>query len=195
MFRLARRAPVQIAAALLGLLLVVPASAVAAPDTAIEDYAEYQPQTQCRPKAKPGTTYLGHWLVRRYGGGLGPISRACGGGTSEHLEGRAFDWTLDASRRADRERARSFLEDTFRTDRLGNTHSRARRMGIMYLIWNDRMYSAWDEFEPEPYLSSGCRSTRKCSTTLRHRDHLHISLNRPGGRGETSWYDGRLPEE
>jgi hypothetical protein len=68
-------------------------------------------------------------------------------------------------------------------------------MGIMYLIWNDRMYSAWDELEPEPYLSSSCRSTRKCSTTLRHRDHLHISLNRPGGRGETSWYDGRLPEE
>jgi hypothetical protein len=194
MFRLARRAPVQIAAALLGLLLVAPATAVAAPGAAIEDYAEYQPQTQCRPQAKPGTTYLGHWLVRRYGGGLGPISRACGGGTSEHLEGRAVDWVLDASRRADRERAQSFLDDTFRTDPLGNTHARARRMGIMYLIWNDRMYSAWNGFEPKPYLSSGCRSTRRCSTTLRHRDHLHVSLTRPGGRGETSWYAGRLPQ-
>ncbi|MET0788954.1 MAG: hypothetical protein ABWY33_06915 [Cellulomonas sp.] len=71
MFRLARRAPVQIAAALLGLLLVAPATAVAAPDTAIEDYAEYQPQTQCRPKAKPGTTYLGNWLVRKYAAGSG----------------------------------------------------------------------------------------------------------------------------
>ena len=59
--------------------------------------------------------------------------------------------------------------------------------------WNDRIFSAWNEFEPEPYLSSSCRSTRKCSTTLRHRDHVHISLSRQGGRGETSWYDGRLP--
>ena len=119
--------------------------------------------------------------------------RACGGGTSEHTEGRAFDWTLDASRRADRKRAQAFLAAAFRTDRRGNTDALARRMGIMYVIWNDRMYSAWNEFEPEPYLSSGCKSRRKCSTTLRHRDHVHISLSRKGGRGATSWYDGRLP--
>jgi hypothetical protein len=174
-------------------LLVVPAAAVAAPDTAIEDYAEYQPQTQCHPKAKPGTTYLGHWLVRKYGGGFGPISRTCGGGTSEHLEGRAFDWTLDATRRADRASANEFLERAFRTDPLGNHDAWARRMGIMYVIWNDEMYSAWDGFEPEPYLSSGCRSLRRCSATLRHRDHLHVSLSRSGGRGETSWYADRLP--
>ena len=62
----------------------------------------------------------------------------------------------------------------------------------MYVIWNDRMYSAWDEFEPENYLSSSCPSKKKCSKTLRHRDHMHISLSRPGARGRTSWYDGRL---
>ena len=56
------------------------------------------------------------------------------------------------------------------------------------------MYPAWSEFEKEPYLSSGCKSRRKCSTTLRHRDHLHISLTRKGGKGRTSWYDGRLPQ-
>jgi hypothetical protein len=65
-------------------------------------------------------------------------------------------------------------------------------MGIMYIIWNDHMYSAWDRFEREPYLSSSCRRRATCSTTLRHRDHMHISLSRPGGRGATSWYDGRV---
>ena len=65
-------------------------------------------------------------------------------------------------------------------------------MGIMYIIWNDHMYSAWDHFEREGYLSSSCKSVQKCSKTLRHRDHMHISLSRRGGRGETSWYASRV---
>ena len=40
-------------AAVLGLLLVAPAAAVAAPDTAIEDYAEYQPQTSAARRRSP----------------------------------------------------------------------------------------------------------------------------------------------
>jgi hypothetical protein len=52
------------------------------------------------------------------------------------------------------------------------------------------MYSAWNRFEREPYRP--CPSKRKCSKTARHRDHMHVSLSRPGGRGKTSWYDGRL---
>jgi hypothetical protein len=199
MSRLAQSAPVRLVGSLLGLALAVlavlamPATATAAPVPPIEEYSSYQPQTTCRPQAKPGTKYLGRWLVRTYGGGFGPISRACGGGTSEHTEGRAFDWMLDASRRANRRRAHAFLAAAFRTDRRGNTDALARRTGIMYVIWNDRIFSAWNEFEPEPYLSSGCKSRRTCSTTLRHRDHVHISLSRKGGRGATSWYDGRLP--
>ena len=158
----------------------------------IEDYADYQPQTKCSPKAKPGTKALARWLVNR-GGGYGPISRTCkSGGTSEHKEGRAFDWTLDASKRHDRKLAKAFLEDAFATDGKGHTDAKARRMGIMYVIWNDHMYAAWDEFEREGYLSSSCKSIKKCSKTLRHRDHMHISLSRKGGKGETSWYEGRV---
>ncbi|MFC4782991.1 hypothetical protein ACT8ZV_00835 [Nocardioides sp. MAHUQ-72] len=171
-------------------LLAPPASA------AIEDYPDYQPQTRCAPHAKPGTTYLGRHVVKRFGGGFGPIARPCGsGGTSEHKEGRAFDWVLDATRKKDRSRARAFMDWVFATDRRGNTDARARRMGIMYVIWNDHMYSAWDRYEREPYLSSSCRTRKRCSKTLRHRDHLHISLTRKGGKGRTSWYDGRLPAQ
>jgi hypothetical protein len=162
-------------------------------ESAIEDYASYDPQSRCRPKAKPGAQVLGRWIVRRQGGGFGGISRPCGaGGTSEHKEGRAFDWTLDATKKKDRQKAAAFLALVRASDKAGNTDARARRMGIMYVIWNDRMYSAWDGFEGEPYLASSCPSKKKCSASARHRDHLHISLSRVGGRGGTSWYDGRL---
>ena len=162
-------------------------------ESAIEDYASYDPQSRCRPEAKSGTKVLGRWIVRRHGGAFGPISRPCdSGGTSEHKEGRAFDWTLDATKKKDRQKAAAFLELVRASDKVGNPDARARRMGIMYVIWNDRMYSAWDGFEGEPYLASSCPSKKKCSATARHRDHLHISLSRVGGRGRTSWYEGRL---
>jgi len=173
------------------LLALVSPAASASP---IEDYPDYQPQTKCSPRAKPGTTYLGKRVVKRFGGGFGPISRSCSsGGTSEHKEGRAFDWLLDATKKSDRKKAHAFMDWVLATDSRGDTDARARRMGIMYVIWNDHMYPAWNGFERERYLSSGCKSRRKCSTTLRHRDHLHISLTRKGGKGRTSWYAGRLP--
>lgn len=162
--------------------------AATAPAHAIEDYAPYQPATRCTPKAKPGTVKLGRWLVRQYGGHRGPISRRCGGSTSEHTEGRALDWSLDATRAADRRAADRFLKRILATDRRGNEHALARRMGIMYVIWDDRIYSSYRAFRPRPYLSSGCKSRRKCSKTLRHRDHVHISLTRRAARGKTSWY-------
>ncbi|WKN49208.1 hypothetical protein [Nocardioides sp. Arc9.136] len=176
----------------LPLLLLVAVLAPSVPAAGLEDYAPYQPQTRCSPHAKPGTEALGRWLVRRYGGSWGGVSRGCGSGTSEHAEGRAFDWTLDASTKQGRRTARAFLRDAFAADAKGREHAKARRMGIMYVIWDDRMYAAWDAFEPEPYLSSSCRKRAKCSATLRHRDHVHISLTRKAGRGRTSWYAGRV---
>ncbi len=182
------------AAGIVAALALVLVLAAASPGAAaeIEDYARYQPQEHCHPKAKPGTKALARWLLRR-GGGEGPMSRSCkSGGTSEHKEGRAFDWTLDASRKKDRKVAQAFFEFAFAEDKHGNTDAKARRMGIMYLIWNDHMYAGWNEFDKEDYLSSSCKKPHKCSKTLRHRDHLHISLSRPGGKGLTSWYEGRV---
>ncbi len=164
----------------------------AAGSRGIEDYASYQPGTECRPEPKRGAVFLGEWLVDRYGGTFGGVGRACSASTSEHEEGRAFDWTLDATEKADRRRAARFLRRIRATDDAGNTDAWARRMGVMYVIWNDTMWSAWDRFEPEPYLSSGCPSRQRCSATLRHRDHLHVSLTRDGGRGATSWFTARM---
>ena len=170
-------------------LTATPGAAAPAP---VEDYAEYQPQTKCAKKPKPGTKVLGRWLERR-GGNAVVTTRSCrGASTSEHKDGRAVDWMLNARNKQDRRVAREFLAAAFATDAAGNEHALARRMGIMYVIWNDHMYSAWDQFERDSYLSSSCKRRKRCSPTLRHRDHVHISLSRAGARGKTSWYANRL---
>ncbi len=179
------------------LLATVTVFALAPPSIAnapVEGYARYQPQTACAPRAKPGTQALASWVVAGYGGRYGGISRSCrGSSTSEHKEGRAFDWRLDARVRADRVRAARLLRALFATGSTGEPAELARRMGVMYVIWNDRMYAAYEQFRAKPYRSSSCRRLGSCSPTLRHRDHLHISLTRAGGLGRTSWYADRLP--
>ncbi|WP_395695981.1 hypothetical protein [Nocardioides sp.] len=174
---------------LAGLVVVVtPASAQAQ----IEGYASYDPSARCHVQPRPGTVELYRFVVRRYGGSPGGTSRPCHRDpTSEHQTGRAFDWSLDARKRADRKRAQAFLDRILATDARGHRDAWARRMGVMYVIWNDRMYPAWTRFDPEPYLSSSCPTRKRCSATLRHRDHVHVSLSRRGAKGLTSWYDRR----
>ena len=157
-------------------------------DAPPEDYAAYDPQRRCRREALPGTVELARWFARQ-GGRLGGLVRGCRvGGTSEHKDGRAFDWHVDARVRADRRLVADVLDRLTAPDRAGNEDALARRMGVMYVIWDDRLWSAWDGFEPEPYLSGSCRRVTRCSPTLRHRDHVHVSLSRAGARGLTSWY-------
>ena len=118
----------------------------------VEDYASYDPQTTCTKKPRVGTVALGQWLVATYGGAGGAVNRPCSGsGSSEHKDGRAVDWVLDADNPADRRLAKTFLAAAFATDNAGNPAALARRMGIMYVIWSDHFYPA--------YHSSGRRST------------------------------------
>jgi hypothetical protein len=159
----------------------------------IEPYSGYQPQTKCRQKPRAGILLLADWLVAR-GGGYGPISRSCADtSTSEHKESRAFDWLLDATDPADAALAQALLDELFAPDDTGEPAALARRMGIMYVIWNDTMYASYRGFARERYLSSSCRTKKACSPTLRHRDHVHISLTRQGAKGLTSWYHAQQP--
>jgi hypothetical protein len=178
----------------LTLLAGLPVAHAVVYNTPPEDYASYQPQTTCRKHPMPGTKVLAAWINRRFGGGPAAATmRPCNsGGTSEHKDGRAIDWTMDATKAADREEVARFFDKLFATDADGNPHALARRMGIMYLIWNDHIYASYRQFEARDYLDSSCPSVQRCSKTLRHRDHVHISLSRPGGRGATSWYAGRV---
>ncbi len=110
----------------------------------LEPYAGYQPQTRCMRKAKPGVLMLADWLVAR-GGGYGAIFRACAGSsTSEHKESRAFDWVLDATSATDQALAAALLDELLAPDDTGQPAALARRMGIMYVIWDDTMYASYD---------------------------------------------------
>ena len=198
--------PHRLGALVAALLVLTALSSGPAQAAEIEDYAPYQPQTTCSPKAKPGTKVLLRYVVHHFGGSAGGISRPCSdASTSEHQEGRALDWTLDAEKKADRARAQAFLDFIIAADAAGDEDARARTMGIMYVIWDDQIYSSWRRFEPADYLSSSCKKVTKCSKTLlrppsrsssaktlRHRDHLHVSLTRQAGKGLTSWYATRL---
>ena len=179
-----------------------PAGAVTTPGavptfgSSIEDYADYQGQTTCSPSPKKGAVLLQRWLTTRYAGtGTSGIVRGCSvGGRSEHKEGRAFDWRVSAADPHERAEAESFVALLRATDGNGNTAAIARRMGLMYFIWDDRIYSASSHFAPRPYLHPGCRAIdlAACGSTLRHRDHVHISMSWAGALGRTSFWDGSV---
>jgi hypothetical protein len=118
--------------------------------------------------------------------------RACTRGSgSEHKDGRAFDWGADVAHASTKAAAYAFINKALATDSAGNEHALARRMGIMYLIYNDTIWSSYRDFAPRPYLNAGCSSKATCSRTLRHLDHVHISLGFAGAAAQTSWYRAR----
>lgn len=159
----------------------------------VDPPAEYVGQQECTKAPAPGTVELARWLTRTYPatGSMG-MMRACGsGGRSEHKDGRAFDWRADVRRKAQRRAAYHFIRKALATDANGNPNALARRMGIMYLIYDDTIWSSYRGFQPRPYLHSACKSRKKCSKTLRHRDHVHISLGLAGAAAQTSWYRSR----
>jgi hypothetical protein len=166
------------------------ASAAPAYDGPVEDYASYQPQTRCRDLPRPGTRELAEWIDARFAGGsaLASVRSCTSGGTSEHKDGRAIDWSMDATDPGQRQEVRRFLDEVFATDGSGTPHALARRMGIMYVIWNDHMWASYDSFGRTDYRNASCAGAATCSATLRHRDHVHISLSRAGARADTSWY-------
>ena len=181
-------------ALLVGSLVPTPPSARAVGWSPLVDApSSYDPQTSCTKAPAPGTVALAKWLQRTYPvtGSLG-MMRACRtGGTSEHKDGRAFDWAADVRRKKQRRAAYDFIRKALATDSAGNAHALARRMGIMYLIYDDTIWASYRDFAPRPYLNPGCRTRKHCSRTLRHKNHVHISLGLAGAAGQTSWYRAR----
>jgi hypothetical protein len=159
----------------------------------VEAPAPYEGQTTCTRAPRPGTVALARWLTSNYRvtGSMGTMRACRTGGRSEHKDGRAFDWKADATRKATRRAAYDFIRKALATDEQGNPNALARRMGIMYLIYDDKIWSSYRGFQVRPYLHAACKKRRKCSRTLRHRDHVHISLSHAGAAAQTSWYRAR----
>ncbi len=145
----------------------------------IEDYTRYDGQSTCSPSTKPGMARFMNMVMRNYGGGNSGVGRGCGvGGTSEHKEGRAWDWRMNAGSAGDRARVNALMNWLFATDVRCNHYARARRLGVMYIIWNRRMFRLYDVD----------RGWANYSGSSPHTDHVHFSLSRRGGAGTTSFW-------
>ena len=158
-------------------------TAQAAPTTpsfgaGIDPYSAYDGQQTCEASAKPGPIGVRDLLNATYGNHTAGITRNCDGTTSEHHEGRALDYHFNYFDTADRAKAEDFLGWLLATDQNGNKHAMARRLGVMYLIWNNRI---WEAYRPDagwtPYTGDSP-----------HQDHVHISFSWAGANKQTSWW-------
>jgi hypothetical protein len=174
---------------LLGALTVSVLPAAAAPVTrmpskAIEVMSPYQAQSTCNPTPKPGTLALSKLVMAAYPGtGTSGISRDCSiGGRSEHKEGRAWDWHVAYSNPKQRAQAVDFAHWLFATDPYGNTFAQARRLGVMYVIWNHKIWSSYN-------AGAGWRPYTGPDP---HTGHMHISLSWAGAQKKTSYWTGAV---
>ncbi len=157
----------------------------------IEPLAAYVGQTSCRPSYLPGTAALGRLLTSTYRNTSFGGAYACGtdGTRSEHYDGRAIDWMNSVRNPTQAAQAASVISFLLATDRAGNKFAMARRMGLMYLIWNNQIWGAWDG-KWQPY--NNCAKTPAVSLDSScHRNHMHISLSFDGAFGRTSFWSRR----
>ena len=188
-----RSLAVAVVGALLGSGLVLsagPASAaVPVPPTpanlpsSIEAAQPYVGQSTCDPVAKPGVAAFRDLVLRTYPttSSLG-IVRDCGaGGQSEHKEGRAWDWGVSAADSADVARVNALLGWMLATDTHGNPRAIARRLGLMYVIWNQRILGMYDTQGWHAYTGADP-----------HTGHVHFSFGWNGARKTTSYWDGSV---
>jgi peptidoglycan hydrolase-like protein with peptidoglycan-binding domain len=149
--------------------------------TALDVYVPYQGQTVCDPVARPGTLAFARLMTTHYGmGSTSLIGRTCTSSTSEHYDGRAWDWMLDVNDPEENAVATSVLTWLTKADANGVPGAMARRFGIMYIIRDHKM---WRSYAPErgwaPYYG-----------TNPHTDHIHFSFNYNGAAARTSWWTG-----
>jgi putative cell wall-binding protein len=155
----------------------------------IDAYADYEAEDSCRyPEVQPGVLEVQGLIEDTYGSYARSFhtTRYCSGsgGSSGHHEGRALDWMLDAYDGDERAIAESYLDWLLATDKYGNEHAMARRMGLTYIIWNRQIFRMYrPSVGWQPYTGANP-----------HSDHIHLSFSWAGAREQTSFYthdDGR----
>jgi len=173
-----------LAAVLLPALPALAAPETRTPGTAIEAFAPYQGQTLCDPVARPGTLALRQLVLAAYPGTRDAgIVRACdAGGVSEHKEGRAWDWRVSAFDPEESAQVDEFLDWLLAPDEHGHQAAMARRLGVMYVIWDSKVWKSYQAARGwQPYTGSSP-----------HTDHVHVSLSWAGASGTTSYWTGRV---
>lgn len=151
---------------------------------------EYEGMTTCDPTPRPGALALRKLILDTYGEAVIGISRACDQDSiSEHKEGRAVDWMVDFRNKAKFAQAQAFVDWVTAKGPDGTPAANARRLGIMYIGWADKMWRAYDPGRGWTELK-GCFSLQDSGhDTFCHRDHVHFSMTWDGAAARTSYWD------
>lgn len=150
---------------------------------AIEDMPVYVEQSSCDPVAKPGVVAFANLLQATYpDSGSDGIVRDCSlNATSEHEEGRAFDWKVSYKNPQQVAEAHAVFAWLLAPDAAGRPAAMARRLGIMYIIWDKQILGLYR-------LSDGWRPYACSDVTSCHQDHVHFSLTWAGAMRRTSFW-------
>jgi hypothetical protein len=155
----------------------------------IEGLSGYQPQTTCDPTPKPGVVGFRSMVLAAYPGtGDDGIYRDCSiGGTSEHKEGRAWDWMVSVSNPQQVAQVNDLLNWLFATDQYGNKYAMARRLGIMYIIWNKKIWGAYSVDEGWRCYYA-CPDRPSSYNNDPHTGHVHFSFDWDGALKHTTYW-------
>lgn len=147
----------------------------------IEPLAAYDPQSTCDPSPKVAVAGFRGLVREKFtdSGDLG-IGRECSApGVSEHKEGRAWDWAVRVDNASQAAEANALISWLLATDEYGNRYAMARRLGVMYIIWDGHIWGSYRADDGwRPYAGDNP-----------HTDHVHISFDRAGALGQTSFWD------
>ncbi|GAA5029382.1 hypothetical protein GCM10023258_25790 [Terrabacter aeriphilus] len=161
---------------------------------AVEGLSPYVPATGCDLRTRAGSAKLGNLIRATYGATYG-LARTCTSATSpssEHFDGRSVDTFFNVRNTTERANASALLTWMLKTDAAGNRYANARRLGVMYVIWNNQIWSSYRSAEGwRPY--NGCATTTSTGyDTACHRNHIHISLSWEGALGRTSFWSKQV---
>jgi len=143
-----------------------------------EPFAVSDLETGCDyPDEKPGTQALRSFVMTHLGGADLGITRPCDkGGKSEHKRGRAWDWGMRADDAEESAKVGALLDWLLAPGPTGEPAEMFRRMGLMYVIWNRKVWSTL------------FKEWRDYTGADPHTGHVHFSLSWPGALGETSFF-------
>ena len=200
----ARSTIVATCAAVLAILMVfasstsVSAATYPILDDPVDPYSNAAPSVCSNGYVYPGVYAFRDILASSYGARTASLARSCPATmttySSYHARGLALDWRLSAYNGTEAAYAQQILNWLFQPNSEGDNHVRLRRLGIIEVIWNDRM---WTRFDREAtsniqtwrvYDYSGCVAGGGNPDTCAHRDHIHFSFSLEGGNMQRSWW-------
>ena len=155
----------------------------AKPAGKVEDFAAYVPQASCDPQWRKGIRQFRDLVMKTYPWtqDWGSLRDCTDDGISEHLDGRAWDWHVDVGKPKEFAAATDLINWLMAKGPDGKQAYWARRLGIMYIGYNHRIWGSYRASE----------GWRVLGNSNPHTDHVHFSFSWEGAFGRTSFWTGK----